>query len=371
MEKRDYYEALGIHRNASKDEINSAFRRLARQYHPDVNDAPDAEDRFKEINEAKDVLLDDQKRAAYDRFGHAGVSRVGGVPDYSTMDFSSIFEELFGFGFGGSPFRQSRRRNIPRKGYDLQYNLTLTFDEAVYGAEKEIKITRDEICTRCDGDGTEPGFSFTKCPTCDGAGEVRQGGLGLVFITTCPKCRGEGKIIEKACSQCNGRGLERKTVPETVKVPAGIDNGRQIRIREKGQPGINGGPNGDVYIAIRIKPHKFFRRQGNNILLDLDINIPQAVLGADVTIPTIDGDDQLSIPSGAQAGQVLRMRGKGVPDLHGNGRGDQLVILNIVVPKRLSPEQRELFEQLSESMGSEVRPQERGFFDRLKEVLGG
>jgi molecular chaperone DnaJ len=375
MSKRDYYEVLGISRSASKDEINGAFRKLARQYHPDVSEAEDAEERFKEINEAKDVLLDDQKRAAYDRYGHAGVSRMGGVPDYSTIDLSEIFEDLFGFGFGGSSYRRGRRRNMPRKGNDLQYTLNLTFEESVFGVEKEVEITRDEICTRCEGSGAEPGTNTVTCPTCQGAGEVRQSRQTLfgsmVQVTTCPDCRGEGTRVETPCAQCRGGGYERKTVRKIVAVPAGIDNGRQIRLNGEGQPGANGGPNGDVYLAIKIKPHKYFRRRGNDILLDLDINVAQATLGADVTVPTVDGEAVLSIPDGVQPGKVLRMRNKGVPELYGNGRGDQLVVLNIEIPKHLSGEQRQIFEQLAESLGSEVHPQERGFFDRLKDVLGG
>lgn len=374
MAKRDYYEVLGVSRSASESELKSAFRRLAREYHPDVNKSSDAEERFKEINEAYAVLSDGEKRAAYDRYGHAGLNGVGGVPDFSNIDLTDIFEELFGFGFGFGRSR-GRRRRAPRRGGDLQYNLTLEFEEAVFGVEKEIEFSRDEVCSRCEGNGAEPGTAPTTCPTCKGAGEVRtqrQTLFGsMVQVTTCPTCRGEGNINETPCNTCSGRGLERVTRRKVVAIPGGVDNGTQIRLSGEGQPGINGGPNGDLYVAIRVKRHKYFRRRNDDILLDLDINVAQAALGAVVEVPTIDGEAKLSIQAGIQPGKVLRMRGKGVPHLRGNGRGDQMVIVNVVTPGRLTSDQRELFEKLAESLGSEVRPQERSFVDRLKDVLGG
>lgn len=370
--KSDYYDVLGVPRSASDGEIKSAFRRLAREYHPDVNKSPEAEEHFKEINEAYAVLGDQQKRSAYDRFGHAGVDGFGGMPDFTNVDLGDIFEELFGFGFGR---RSARQRNAPRRGGDLQYNLTLEFEEAVFGAEKKIEFTRDEECSHCDGSGAEPGTSPSTCPTCAGRGEVRQSRQTLfgnmVQVTTCPSCRGSGEIIGNPCTVCNGRGLERKMVAKTVEIPAGVDSGTQVRLNGEGQPGINGGPKGDLFIAINARPHKYFRRRNDDILLDLDINIAQAALGADVEVPTVDGDTLLSIPAGIQPGKVLRMRGKGVPHLRGKGRGDQLVLINIEVPTRLDDKQRVLFEQLAENLGTEVHPQERGFFDRLREVLGG
>jgi molecular chaperone DnaJ len=375
MAKRDYYEVLGLSRNSSQEEIRSSFRRLARQYHPDVNAAPDAEERFKEINEAYAVLSDEQKKAAYDRFGHAGLNGMGGMPDFSSMDFSQLFEELFGFGFGMGGGRTRRRANAPRRGHDLQYPLTLEFEEAVFGAEKEVRFTRDEKCSRCEGSGAEPGSSRTRCTTCNGHGEVRASRQtifgNMVQVTTCPNCQGSGTVVENPCKQCGGRGLERKNVTKTASVPPGVDNGTQIRLQGEGQPGINGGPTGDLYLAIKVKPHKYFRRRNDDILLDLDINLAQATLGADVEVPTVDGPAILSIPKGVQPGKVLRMREKGVPHLRGRGRGDQLVMLNVEVPTRLSGEQRELFEKLAETMGSEVHPQELSFLDRLRDMLGG
>jgi len=375
MTQRDYYEILGVSRNASSDDLKQAFRRLARKYHPDVNKQADAEERFKEINEAYAVLSDPEKRAAYDRFGHAGVRGAGGAQDFTVdfSDFADIFGDLFGFGGFG---RTSRRaRNIPRRGADLQYRLDLDFEEAVFGVEKEIEITRDEICTTCNGVGAEPGTSPVRCATCNGAGEIRQARqtfLGsMVQVTTCPTCGGQGETITTPCHTCRGRGLERKTRKKVVRIPAGVDSGTQIRLAGEGQPGSNGGPHGNLYIVINVRPHKYFRRRDTDVLLDLDINVAQAALGADVQVPTVDGLEIMRIPPGTQPGKVLRLRGKGVPRLRGNGRGDQLVIINVEIPKRLTNEQRQLFEQLAESLGSEVRPQERSFFDWLKETLGG
>ena len=376
MSQRDYYEILGVPRNASADELKAAFRRLARQYHPDVNDASDAEERFKELNEAYAILSDPDKRAAYDRFGHAGVRGPGGAaPDFTVDfgDFADIFGDLFGFGgFGRS---STRTRTAPRRGADLQYRLELTFEEAVFGLEKEIEITRDEVCSTCGGTGAKPGTTPVRCSTCNGSGEVRQVRQtfigSMVQVTTCPTCRGQGETIASPCSDCQGRGLARKTRRKVVNIPAGVDTGTQIRLAGEGQPGDNGGPKGNLYILIQVKPHKFFRRREFDILLDLNINIAQATLGADVDVPTVDGPANLKIPIGTQPGQVLNMKGKGVPRLRSNGRGDQLVIINVDIPKRLNNEQRQLFEKLAKSMGSEVRPQERGILDWLKETLGG
>ena len=373
MAKRDYYEILGVPRNASQAELKSAFRRLAREFHPDVNDDPAAEERFKEINEAYAVLSDEDKRAAYDRYGHAGVQGAGGVPDFSTMDFADIFEELFGFGraWGGG----RRARNAPRRGADLQFTVSLTFEESVFGVEKEIEISRDEECATCQGSGAEPGTSPERCTTCGGSGEVRQTRQSffgsMVQVSTCPTCQGRGETISTPCHTCRGRGLERKTAKKTVTIPAGVDTGNQIRLTGEGQPGVNGGPKGNVYLGIKVRPHKYFRRRDNDILLDLNVNIAQATLGADVEVPTVDGPAILTIPGGTQPGKVFRMRSKGVPNLRGNGRGDQLVLINVEIPRRLSEDQVKLFEDLAETMGSEVRPQERSFFDKIKDVLGG
>ena len=373
MAQRDYYEVLGVSRSATQEELKAAFRRLARQYHPDVNDSPDAEERFKEINEAFAVLSDEQRRGAYDRYGHEGVRGPNGMPNF-TVDFSD-FADIFGdlFGFGGFGRTSQRARNAPRRGADLQYRLDLTFEEAVFGVEKEIEITRDEVCGTCNGSGAEPGTSPVRCSTCNGSGEVRrtrQTILGsMVQVTTCPACNGQGETISTPCHTCHGRGLERRNRKKVISVPAGVDSGTQIRLAGEGQPGVNGGPNGNLFIAIKVKAHKYFRRREYDVLLDLNVNIAQATLGADVEIPTVDGPTMLKIPDGTQPGKILRLRGKGIPKLRGNGRGDQLVVINVEVPVNVNNDQRQLFEQLAESLGSEVRPQERGFLDWLKEAL--
>jgi molecular chaperone DnaJ len=373
MAKRDYYEILGLPRDASSDDIKSSFRKLARKYHPDVSQEPNAEERFKEINEAYGVLSDDEKRVAYDRYGHAGVQGTGGMPDFTTVDFSDIFSDFFGFGgFGRS---SQRSRNMPRRGADLQLTVELDFEEAIFGKEREIEFSRDEVCSTCQGNGAEPGTSPVRCATCSGSGEVRQVRqtlLGsMVQVTTCPTCGGQGETISTPCHTCRGKGLERKTRRKSVSIPAGVDTGNQIRLAGEGQPGVNGGPNGNLYLLIQVKSHKFFRRKNNDILLDLDINVAQATLGAEVPIPTVDGTEKLKIPAGIQPGKVLRIRSRGVPSLRGGGRGDQLVVINIAIPKILTTEQRQLFEQLAKSLGSEVKPQERSFFDWLKDTLGG
>jgi molecular chaperone DnaJ len=276
---------------------------------------------------------------------------------------------------GGFGRTSNRSRRVPRRGADLQYKVELTFEEAVFGVEKEIEVTRDEVCSTCQGSGAESGSSPVRCTSCNGSGEVRQVRqtlLGsMVQVTTCPTCNGHGETIPHPCHVCSGRGLERKTRRKMVQIPAGVDTGNQIRIAGEGQPGIDGGPMGNLYLVVQVKPHQYFRRRGNDILLDLDINIAQAALGAEVKVPTVDGIDSLKIPSGTQPGKVIRLRGKGVPSLRGGGRGDQMVVVNVDIPRHLTTEQRQLFEQLAKSLGSEVRPAERSFFDWLKETLGG
>ena len=375
MTNRDYYEILGVPKNASPDDLKSAFRRLARQYHPDVNKAPEAEEHFKEINEAYAVLSDSDKRAAYDRFGHAGVRGAGGAQDF-TVDFSN-FADIFGdlFGFGGFGRSQTRARNAPRRGVDLQYRVDLSFEEAIFGIDKEIEITRDEVCSTCNGSGAEPGTSPVRCATCSGSGEVRQVRqtlLGsMVQVSTCPTCGGAGETIASPCHTCRGQGLEKFNRKKVISIPAGVDTGTQMRLAGEGQPGVNGGPNGNLYIAINVKSHKYFRRRETDILMDLNVNIAQAVLGDEVEIPTVDGPARLKIPAGTAAGKILTMKGKGVPRLRSNGRGDQQVVINVEIPSHLTPEQRKLFEQLGKTLGHEAKPQERGFLDWLKDTLTG
>src|SRR5512138_291434 len=374
MSDRDYYDILGVGRNANDDEIKAAFRKLARQYHPDVNKEPDAEEKFKELNEAYGVLSDRDKRLRYDRFGREGLGGMGGFHDY-TVDFADIFDELFGqFGFSTGGGR--RARQAPHRGRDLQMSVALNFEEAVFGVEREVQFEREETCSHCGGSGAEPGTTPQRCPTCAGRGEVRQVRqtiLGqMVQTTTCPNCNGRGEIISTPCSTCRGSGLERRSVTKRVQIPAGVDGGTQIRLAGEGGPGINGGPNGSLYLLLDVKPHKFFKRRENDILLNLDINIAQAALGAEVSVPTLDGEDKLRIPAGTQPGKVFHMRGKGVPFVkRKDQRGDQLVIVNVDIPTKLTKDQRELLEKLAETLGTTVSPREKGFLDWLNEALGG
>lgn len=367
---RDYYEVLGLERNASAEEIKSAFRKLARQYHPDVSKDADAEEKFKEINEAYSVLSDSEKRARYDRFGRSGLGDMGGAQDFS-VHFEDIFEELFGMGGGRGG---TSRRNMPRRGRDLQMPVSLSFQEAVFGVEKEISFERDETCSTCRGNGAEPGSNVRTCSTCSGRGEVRQVRqtfiMQMVETVPCPACQGRGQVIEKLCHTCGGRGLERRQVRKMVSIPAGVDNGMQIRLPGEGQPGSNGGPNGSLFLVVQVAQHEFFRRRGEDILLDQPVNIAQAVLGAEIEVPTVDGVEKLSLPPGTQPGKVFTLRGKGVPRVRQSGRGDQKIVINVEIPVKLSAEQRELFEKLAQTLGTTPRPKEKGFFDWLNEALG-
>jgi molecular chaperone DnaJ len=371
MSSRDFYEILGVSRNASDDDVRTAFRKLARQYHPDVSKEPDAEEKFKEINEAYGVLSDTDKRARYDRFGRAGLGDMGGFHDY-TSDFSDLVEDLFG-SFGFSTGRRSRRS--PRRGRDLQMAVRLTFEEAVFGIEKELEFDREETCSRCSGSGAEPGTTPAKCSTCNGQGEVRQVRqtfLGQMVQTgTCPTCDGKGEVVASPCHTCRGAGLERRTARKKVQIPAGVDGGTQIRLAGEGGPGANGGPSGSMYLVLDVQPHKFFKRRETDILLNLQINVAQAALGAEIDVPTLDGEVKLKIPAATQPGKVFHLKGKGVPHLRRGGRGDELVIVSVEIPAKLTKEQRELFEKLAATLGTTATPQERGFLDWLNEALGG
>jgi len=368
--KRDYYDVLGIGRQASGDEIKKAYRRLAREYHPDVNKKADAESRFKEINEAYEVLSDEHKRTTYDRFGHAG-TQGGFATDFSGFGgFGDIFEEFFGF--GGA--RGASQRRAPRRGADLRYDLSITFEEAVFGVEKEVEISRPEMCTKCQGSGAEPGTTPLRCSTCNGTGEVRrvqQSILGsFVNVTTCPTCHGEGETIAIPCLQCHGARYIRASRKINVRIPAGVDNGTQIRLAGEGEPGERGGPPGNLYVVLDVTPHAYFRRRDDNIVLELGINVAQAALGDEIAVPTLDGDEKLTIPAGTQTGKVFRLRNKGVPHLRINGRGDQLVVIDVMIPTGLTAEQKKLFKELSKTLGKEVVPQrEKTFLDKLKDVF--
>lgn len=373
MARQDYYDVLGVGRNASSDEIKRAFRAKAKTLHPDINKAEDAEEQFKELNEAYAVLSDDQKRAAYDRFGHAGVS--GNAGGYGTADFSDIgdiFEQFMGF--GGA---RTRSANAPRRGADLHVKLNIDFEESVKGTQREIEIERKEICSHCNGSGAEPGSQVSTCGTCNGRGEVRQVRqtfLGqMVSVVTCPTCGGRGQTISTPCSVCAASGFERRQRRLKVNIPAGVDTGQQIRLTGEGNIGTNGGPPGNLYVVIEVEPHKFFKRHNYDILLEMDINFTQAALGTRIEVPTIDGVDHIDVPAGTQPGAVFRLRGQGIPFLKRNGRGDQIVVANVTIPRRLNSKQRQLLSELADTFGDDT-PQpsagKQGFFDNLRDFLG-
>ena len=375
MSKRDYYEVLGIPRDADESAIKSAYRRLARQYHPDVNKSDDAEERFKEINEAHEVLSNAEKRQMYDRFGHAaaqgGFGQAGPGAGFGGFGgFGDIFEEFFG-GFGG--MRTGPRG--PERGDDLRYDIEITFQEAVFGTEKEIEIPRLETCPVCQGSGAEPGTKPIRCPQCNGSGEVRRAQqtiLGsFVSVSACPRCNGEREIAHTPCTNCRGQKRVRVTRKLSVTIPAGVDDGMRIRLAGEGEPGGRGGPAGSLYVVLHVRPHPLFQRQEADILLELPVNIVQAALGAEIEVPTLDGKTRLTVPAGTQHGAVFRLRGKGVPILRSTRRGDQLITVHVIVPEKLNDKQRKLLKELGETLGLESLGKDtRGLFEKLLDAVG-
>jgi len=344
--KQDYYEVLGVPRNASDEEVKRAFRKLAFQYHPDRNREPGAEEKFKEINEAYQVLSDPEKRSKYDRYGTIDVA--GGFPDFGFGGLGDIFESFFG-GFS-TPFGRTAQR-VPQRGDSLQSHLTLFFKEAVFGCSKEVEIQRIEFCPLCHGIGSEPGTNPETCPDCRGTGQVRRVQQSIfgrfTHITTCSRCGGSGTVISNPCSQCRGRGrikVKRKVI---VKIPAGVDEGQRLRLDGEGSAGLYGGPPGDLYVTFSVKPHNLFHRDGSDILYELPINFAQAALGDEVRVPSLDGKVDLKIPSGTQNGKTFRFKGKGIPYIDGKGRGDLLVKVAIITPQHLDKNQQHLFEELA------------------------
>jgi len=372
--KRDYYEVLGVARGVSEEELKRAFRKLARQYHPDVNKSPEAESRFKEIGEAYDVLSDPEKRRIYDQFGHAGLNSqgYGGFQGFEGFgSFADIFEQFDSF-FGGAARAGSRRG--PQRGADLRYDLEISFEEAAFGTEKTLDIPRQETCETCHGSGAAPNTQPQTCPQCNGTGEVRrvqQSVFGqFVNVTACSRCQGEGKIITTPCPECRGQGRVRKMRKLTVKIPAGVDNGQQIRLSGEGESGPKGGPPGNLYVVLEVRPHRIFKREGSDVFLELPISFAQAALGDEIEVPTIDGSEMLVVPGGTQTGKTFRLREKGIPHLRGMGRGDQYVTVRVSTPTQLSSRERQLFEELAKLEEHQIKPQERGFFDRVKDSLG-
>jgi len=355
---KDYYDILGISRDADKEEIKRAYRRLARKYHPDVNKEPGAEDTFKEINKAYEVLSEPELRSRYDRYGESGVAGGAAGFDMGDMGFADIFETFFS-GFGGATGQQTRRRNAPAKGEDLRLDLKLEFREAVFGGKKEIRIPHLETCTVCGGSGAKPGTGSRTCPTCGGSGQVRRATRtpfgSFTQVSVCPTCNGEGQIIEEKCDSCGGAGRKQETKKLEITIPAGVDNGTRLRVAKEGDAGLRGGPPGDLYVYLFVEEDAEFQREGINIVSQVKLSYLQAILGSKLEINTVDGSAELTVPAGTQPGTVMTLEGKGVPKL-GNpvSRGDHLISIQVEIPTRISNEERELLEQLAQLRGDRI-----------------
>jgi len=352
--KRDYYEVLGVERDATDDDIKKAFRKLAFKYHPDRNAEDGATDKFKEINEAYEVLSTPDKRASYDRFGHAGVQQGAGFgQDFGGAGFSG-FGDIFDAFFGGMGATTAERQG-PLQGADLQQHVAVTLEEAAFGCERQLKMQRTENCSVCRGLRSKPGTQPSRCTACNGTGQVRrvqQNFFGrFVNLTTCSQCHGEGRVITEVCPQCRGTGTEKFERTLTIKIPAGVANGNQLNIRGEGDAGIRGGPPGDLYLFITVLPHRIFTREGDDILYELPVNFAQAALGDEIEVPTLNGKTKIKVPAGAQNGRIFRLKDKGIAHLRGGGRGDQIIALKVVTPDKLTKEQKRLFEELARSMG--------------------
>lgn len=373
--KRDYYEILGIPKSANKDTIKDSYRKLAMQYHPDRNKSPGAEEKFKEISEAYAVLSDDDKRQQYDTLGKVDFGQQYTQEDiFRGADFESIFRDLgvgfgvgdifdmfFGGGFGGRGYE----RRVTR-GNDLGYELEITLEEAFRGTEKEIDVPRTERCSVCNGTGAAPGTSPKTCTRCGGTGQLQQvrssGFARFVSVGPCPTCRGAGTIIDSPCRECRGSGIVRRRRRITVKIPPGMEDGSQLRLRKEGEASQSSGPAGDLYVQIHVAPHQYFKREGADLYYDISVGFPQVALGAEVTVPTLDGEVTMTIQPGTQPGQILRLKGKGMPKINSYGRGNLMVRVNVAVPTRLSSKQKELLEELAKESGQEVKSDRRGFF---------
>lgn len=371
-EKRDYYEVLGVHRNASDNEIKKAFRKLAIQFHPDKNPGnQEAEEKFKEATEAYEVLSDAQKRAQYDQFGHAGVSGAGGFSSGgfggfgAGTPFGDIFSDIFGDIFGGG----GGRRTQGRRGDDLLYNLEITFEEAAFGCEKKIDVPYAKRCSGCNGSGARPGTEPKICPACRGAGQVRYQQGFFSVSKTCGQCNGEGKVVDDPCPDCRGKGATKDFKTLSVKVPGGVETGSRLKLSGEGGQGAKGGPNGDLYVAISVKEHAIFQREDDNVVCEIPISFAQAALGCEIEVPTLDGKVSMKIPEGTQSGKIYRLRGKGIPSLQGYGRGDQLVVVKVETPTNLTGKQKELLEEFARISGEEAHPMKKGFLDKVMDFL--
>ena len=365
-EKRDYYEVLGIVRGATVDDIKKAYRRLAIKYHPDKNPGDaDAEEKFKEAAEAYGVLSDDEKRSRYDRYGHQGVGSTGGFDPNQFADFGDILGDLFGF---GDFFGTSRRRTTrPARGNDLRYDMTLAFEEAVFGKDVTLEVPRTVTCSTCNGSGAKPGTQPVTCSGCGGRGQIRYSQGFFAVARTCPQCGGAGKVIKDACPTCTGAGRLREERSISVKIPPGVDDGSRLRVAGEGEAGFNGGPSGDLYVFISVREHSKFSRRDYDIHSEEFVSVTRATLGGDVMVDTLDGKETLRVPPGTQPSQVFRLRGKGVQFLEGNGRGDHYVHVSVRIPSALNEEQRTLYEQLAAADGETVEP--RGVLDKVKDFF--
>ncbi len=374
--KRDYYEVLGVNRGATDEDIKKAYRRQALKLHPDRNQEPDAAERFKEVTEAYQVLSDADRRSLYDRFGHAAFERGAGAGGVDFNNFGGFnIEDIFESFFGTAGARGARQR--VQRGHDLRYDLRISLEEAVFGVEKEISLEKQVTCRRCTGNGMEPGSQPTACVRCGGTGEIRRVQQSIfgqfVNVTLCDRCNGEGTIIADPCKECQGRGMVRGKQTLRVTVPAGADDGTQLRLSGEGEPAPRGGVAGHLYVVLHVQPHRYFKRQGNDLVLDVPINVSQAALGAEFKVPTLDGKEiPIKVAAGTQSGRIIRLRGEGVPQLRQHGRGDMQVHLKVKIPQELTDEQKKLFRQLAETFGDGNSPAEnKSFFDKVKDVFAG
>lgn len=375
LSKRDYYEVLGVSKDASKEEIKKAYRKLARKYHPDVSQEDNAADKFKEVKEAYEVLSNAQKRQQYDQFGHAGTQQGAGQGGFGGFEDFGDFGDIFDMFFGGGG-RRRRDPNAPRQGQDLQYTMEIEFEEAIFGKETTIEIPKEENCDTCDGSGAKPGTSVHTCQHCHGTGQLnveQNTPFGrVVNRRVCHHCQGSGKQVEEKCHTCGGDGKVKKRKKIDIRIPAGVDDGQQIRVTGQGGPGVNGGPAGDLFVVIRVKRHEFFERDGDDILCEMPITFTQAALGDEIEVPTVHGRVKLKVPAGTQTGTHFRLKGKGAPNVHGHGQGDQHILIKVVVPKNLNERQKELLREFHELSGDQsLDEQQDNLFQRMKRAFKG
>lgn len=368
MEEKDYYKLLGVERDAGADEIKKGFRKMAQKLHPDKHKGDrEVEEKFKHINEAYEVLKDPDKRAQYDRFGHVGAGHGGPGPGYREAGFGADFQDLFGDVF--SDFFGGRRRAGPEAGADLRYDLEISFEDAAFGTEKTIEIPRTSACSACSGSGAKPGTSPVTCKTCNGAGQVRMQQGFFSIARACPACGGSGAVIKDPCGGCGGAGKVRVRRSLKVKVPPGVDGGSRLRVVGEGDSGDRGGPSGDLYVVLSVAPHEFFRREHDDVICEVGITFPQAALGAEIEVPTIEGPVKLKIPQGAQTGKVFRLKGKGIASLRTGRRGDEQVVIIVHTPTGLTKRQKELLEEFAEISGETGASPDKNFFSKVKEIF--